>query len=88
MKILLINPPTRTRIPADYPPLGLGYLAAWLRRDGHDAEILDFNRTRPGWEEIPSIFRERSFDVVGIGGIATAYSFNKALSKTSIISLT
>ena len=39
LKISLIKPPSNYR--RVYPPLGLGYLAAFLKKDGFDVEIVD-----------------------------------------------
>jgi radical SAM superfamily enzyme YgiQ (UPF0313 family) len=43
MKILLVHPPVDYDMPAGYrtESLGLGYIAAVLRRDGHEVEVLD-----------------------------------------------
>ncbi|MBI4303366.1 MAG: B12-binding domain-containing radical SAM protein [Chloroflexi bacterium] len=44
MKVLLVFPyfhPAGDRSIFRFPPLGLGYLAAWLRQKGHDVDILD-----------------------------------------------
>jgi len=49
IKILLINPPSRgiyQRLGFILPPLGLGYLAAVLERDGHAVEIWDADQRR------------------------------------------
>lgn len=51
MKILLVNPPYRRlrRIGAVYFPIGLGYLAAVLEKDGHEVKI--YNGEVPRSEE-------------------------------------
>lgn len=44
MKVLLINPQGSDifgKMGAQMPPLGLGYLAAFARQDGHEVQILD-----------------------------------------------
>ncbi len=41
MRIALVAPQWNKRA-NDYPPLGLGYIAAVLERDGHELKILDF----------------------------------------------
>lgn len=64
MKILLLKPISPSHIIA--PPVGLGYLAAALRRDGHQPELLDCTRTGMGWDEFRAIIRETKPDLVGI----------------------
>lgn len=41
MKIALVSPAWDVMVNS-YPPLGLGYLAAGLRREGHEVKIFDF----------------------------------------------
>ncbi len=43
MRILLVNPPARRFVRLQQPsfPLGLGYIAAMLRQEGHDVDIYD-----------------------------------------------
>jgi anaerobic magnesium-protoporphyrin IX monomethyl ester cyclase len=95
MNILLIKPPAIDEIVADmsdyfdstsgsYPPLGLMYLASYLRRnDGNrDIRILDAYVSGSGYEEIERTFRNCRPDLVGI----TALTFNlRAALKTAEI---
>lgn len=41
MNILLISPPREIPQPASFPPIGLGYIAAVLKQDGHNVRIMD-----------------------------------------------
>ena len=41
MNVLLISPPRETPQPAAFPPIGLGYIAAVLKNDGHKVRIMD-----------------------------------------------
>lgn len=78
MKILLINPPDKNTIVADNPPfideergvnppLGLLYIAAYLRQNSsHEIEILDTLVEGIGYDKLPDIIRQKSPDVVGI----------------------
>lgn len=77
MKILLINPPIREWAKPNVFPLGLGYLAASLKKAGHRVEVFDINAERPSKEQIESRIRELEFDVAGIGGLITTYRFMK-----------
>lgn len=83
MKVLLILPPS-TLYPGDVHfasfPLGVGYLAAILERDGHQADIMDCviedqapKRNKDGtfhvglsWEKIEQAIRECLPDILGI----------------------
>jgi anaerobic magnesium-protoporphyrin IX monomethyl ester cyclase len=71
MKIVLINP-----FPKDsegineatiYPPIGLAYLASYLRREGfHDIEIIDANIRRIDNERLLEHLKRVNTDIVGI----------------------
>ena len=65
MKVLLISPPGSdifAKTGAQLPPLGLAYLAAVARQDGHPVEILDMS-VEAVWLNTEYFHR---FDVVGI----------------------
>jgi len=72
MKILLINPvgsDVYAKLGYEMPPLGIGYLAAFARQEGHDVAILDM-----GVETIRlSVDYFRSYDVVGLSVDTTRY---------------
>lgn len=64
MRILFINPRfTRgfEQFSLHLPPLGLASLAAYVRANGHQAEIVDLNA-----QEISKVPRPEDFDLVGI----------------------
>ena len=75
MKVLLVHP----RIDGVEPPirrtesLGLGYIAAVLRRDGHEVEMLDAYLRAMGHEEMMREILSRDFDCLGL----TAYDVHK-----------
>ncbi|MCD6463454.1 MAG: B12-binding domain-containing radical SAM protein [Thermotogae bacterium] len=65
MKILLINPMNRGyyyRLGAVYPPLGLAYISAALKREGHNVRIVDMNVERFDYVN----FDYMEYDLVGI----------------------
>ena len=72
MKVLLISPrgsDTYAQMRLELPPLGVGYLAAFARQEGHDVEILDM-----GVETMTlSVEFLRRFDLVGISVDTTRY---------------
>jgi anaerobic magnesium-protoporphyrin IX monomethyl ester cyclase len=65
MKILLINPPAGSIynfLRLKTPPLGLAYVAAALRQDGHRVKVADLNVEPVDYDTLPY----SDFDVVGI----------------------
>ncbi len=78
MKILLIYPPEKNMIKTNvptfveqekgfYPPLGLLYVAAYIRNHTHyQIDILDANLERLDFDEIEREVKRRSPDIVGI----------------------
>ncbi|MEW6008494.1 MAG: radical SAM protein [Candidatus Omnitrophota bacterium] len=78
MKVLLINPPDRNMIISDNPsfideergvnpPLGLLYLAAYLKQNSnHEVEVLDTLVEKIGYERLGEIIGQKSPDIVGI----------------------
>ena len=79
MKILLVNPPIREWSKPNVFPLGLGYIAAVLKQEGHEVEVLDINAHRYSREKVEKIIAESNFDIAGIGGIITIYKYVKWL---------
>lgn len=79
MDILLINPIIRKSSPPAYFPLGLGYIAQVLSKEGHSVAILDANAHRWSSEVIEQKIRDSRFDLVGIGGLITEYKYIKWL---------
>ena len=78
MKILLVNP--SCRIPA-LIPLGLGYIASVLRNDGHEIEFLDLNLDKDSCKNHEKALSNKDFDIIGIGGLTTTYTFVKNFSR-------
>lgn len=68
MKILLVVPPVDHQVPDSYrgESLGLGYIAAVLRRDGHDVEILDAYLRCIDVPTTISQALSRDFDCIGL----------------------
>lgn len=80
MNILLVNPACRE--PA-LIPLGLGYIASVLRRQGHNVKIMDLNAEN---KDLPAIEKELAsieYELIGIGGLTTTYGFVKKFSSIS-----
>jgi len=72
MRVALIYTPARPSVQNYFPPLGLMYLASFLEQYGYDVKIVDNARNRDiEW----AISECESFrpDLIGVGGIITAY---------------
>ena len=65
MKVVLLNP-FRERSDHVAPDLGLGYLAAWTRKAGHEITLIDPNNARMSRSELHARLSELRPDVVGI----------------------
>jgi radical SAM superfamily enzyme YgiQ (UPF0313 family) len=95
MKVLLISPPKiKTlstdipdifeEIPQYYPPLGLMYIAAYLKRHfNHEVEILDAQILNMSYEEIRQAIQSKSPDIVGI--TTTTYTLPDAIEIAKIV---
>lgn len=79
MKILLINAPIRLNAPPSCIPYGLATIAATLRAEEYEIEILDLNALRPSREETIAMLEEKTWDVAGVSGLITTYKFQKWL---------
>lgn len=77
MKILLINPPPfdhgensrlleRKPVQTYTMPLGLGYIASYLEREGYDVAIMDAYVKNYSYEKIGELIREQKPDIIGI----------------------
>jgi len=78
MRVLLIKPPSANyygQLGANLPPLGLAYLAAVLRKNGHQVRILDMDVEKS--KRLPV----EGFDLVGI--TSDTAKFKKALTIAS-----
>jgi radical SAM superfamily enzyme YgiQ (UPF0313 family) len=64
MDVLLIAPPRQVPQRADFPPVGLAYIAAFLKREGVDAHVLDASAFP--WTQLTKILKEKSPSIVGI----------------------
>lgn len=65
MKVLLVKPVSH-KMPIVIPNLGLGYLAAQLKKAGHDVEILDCAKLGWSFEEFGRFLRNKRFDIIGV----------------------
>lgn len=85
MNVLLVNMVIRAQAKPNILPIGLGYLASVLEKQGHHCTILDLNRYRPVItdkqleEEILTL--DNSFDIIGLSGMITTLYWQKKVAK-------
>ncbi|MBE7438851.1 MAG: B12-binding domain-containing radical SAM protein [Spirochaetales bacterium] len=72
-RILLINPVVREEDNPKHIPYGLSLLAAIAMGSGHEVQLFDANAHRLGPEAIRQVCAADDWDVIGIGGLVTAY---------------
>jgi radical SAM superfamily enzyme YgiQ (UPF0313 family) len=65
MKVLLLKPINDTYYVVQ-PPLGLGYLAAVILRQGHEVDIVDAGREDLSWDGFTSLIERERYDLIGI----------------------
>ena len=65
MRILFLTPINKKYYVLQ-PPLGLGYLAAVIEREGHQAVIVDAGRVNLTWEGFAGLIQRGGFDLIGI----------------------
>lgn len=69
-RVVLIDPPPKRRVERhdtpDFPHLGLGYIAAYLRSKGVDCRVIDGKFEVIGLDEVERRLRAISPDIVGI----------------------
>lgn len=70
MKVLLVNPISRNTSLSS-PDLGLGYLAASLKKDHHHVEILDCVNLRLNFKTFEKYIAGNDFDVIGFRVFST-----------------
>jgi magnesium-protoporphyrin IX monomethyl ester (oxidative) cyclase len=85
-RILLINPRTypgeSINIVEDkHPPLGLAYLAAFIRSKGYPVDILDMPASNISDENISTYVKAKGYDIVGITGMTHQITNGCSLAK-------
>ncbi len=80
MKVLLVNPPykevyAKVELDEIVPPLGLAYLASYLRENGIEVDIYDANALGTNIDELEETM-PNNFDIIGVP------SFTPSISKS------
>lgn len=87
MKILLVSPSQaeiRKNIStSDFPPLGLGYVAAALERAGYAVEIMDIDADKITEENFIRTIKRKNFNLIGFN--TTTPTFNNAVRLSELV---
>ena len=79
-KLLFINPVVREEDEPRHVPYGMALLAAIVMRQGHSVQVFDANAWRAPDAVLSQVLTADRWDVIGIGGITTAYRSIKHIS--------
>ena len=83
MKILLINPPVWNdinQVLADTPPLGLVYLATFIKKNGYsNVKVIDADAAEMIWSDLENLLIKEKPDIIGVTGASFVFP---AIAKT------
>ena len=82
-KILFINPVVREEDEPRHVPYGIALLASLAMKDGHLVQVYDANAWRASDAVLAQVLQADAWDVVGVGGITTAYAGVKHIVRTA-----
>lgn len=75
MRIVLLSTPTRVYAPNYIVPTGIMSIAAYLEQKGHEVRIVDAAALREPNAQIVRRVQEFDPQLIGVGGIITAYGY-------------
>ncbi len=78
-KVLFVNPVVREEDEPRHVPYGIALLASIVMQKGHLVQVYDHNAWRRGPAMLRSVFEADEWDVIGLGGITTAYGSIKEI---------
>lgn len=78
-KILFINPVVREEDVPRHVPYGIALLASIAMENGHQVQVYDANAWRLGEDVLRQVLNADDWDVIGVGGMTTAYGSIKAI---------
>ena len=64
-------------------PLGMAYISAVLRKNGHDVQGIDADAYAFNSGQMRTLLEKLDYDIVATGGLATCYTFVKDLARTA-----
>jgi len=76
MNILLISPSYYPQANASYFPLGLAYISAYVKTQGHKVDGLNFNHMHLAdrIQQLNSVLNTGKIDLIGISGLTVAFN--------------
>ena len=80
-KVLFVNPVIREEDDPRHVPYGMALLAALAMREGHLVQVYDANAWRASDVVLVQILKADRWDVIGVGGITTAYKSIKHIAQ-------
>lgn len=80
-KVLFINPIVREEEEPKHVPMGMAQLAAISIKLGHKVQVYDHNAWRADDDQVSEVIKAENWDLIGIGGITTAYASIKKLVR-------
>ena len=80
-KVLFINPVVREEDVPRHVPYGIALLASIAIEEGHLVQVYDENAWRKGEEVLRQVLLADDWDLIGLGGITTAYGSIKKIVK-------
>jgi len=83
MKVLLIRPNSTQDKQDTYVtfPLGIGYIASVLKKDGHNVDVIDLTLEDVNYNNLVRRIRNFNPDIIGISALSYEYSQVKKLSS-------
>jgi radical SAM superfamily enzyme YgiQ (UPF0313 family) len=77
MNIVLVNINLRPYMDKAYFPIGLAYVATAMEKAGYTFDIIDIEAYRYTDDELESLLKRKSYDVVAFGTLVSGYKFAK-----------
>ena len=81
MRLFLVNPPSLSKNLAPLPPAGLAYIAAFVRSNGYDVDLLDATNLRLDHRQTVAHVRSSQPDLVGISVVSGTHNSTVMLGK-------
>ena len=80
-KIAFIRPKINIPEPMPYPHHGIGYMASFLRKHGHQVHFIDCSIMKRPYSQIIYQIKALHPDIIGITAVSAYYSEMKKLAR-------